>query len=247
MKGTTLLIMGGNSKMAVATAVAFAREGANIVIIGRRPQRNALASEAVEEIGGQCLALVGDVTDEEQVASAVAAATAEFGGLHWAFNNAGADQPSKRIPDLTREDYELQFDVNVRGTFYGLKHEIPAIIASGGGAICNNASAAAHIGVPTHALYSAAKAAVVSMTRSAALEFARENVRVNVISPASTDSDMFNAFRAQNPQAAAEAAKRYKMGRMGTAEEIAKAVLFLSRDATYTTGHALPVDGGVLT
>jgi NAD(P)-dependent dehydrogenase (short-subunit alcohol dehydrogenase family) len=233
--------------MAIATAVSFAQAGSNVAILARRPERNDVAATAVRAAGGRCLTIVGDVTKEAEVQGAVETTVAEFGGLHWAFNNAGVDQPTARIHELTEQDYDLLFDVNVRGTFLGMKHAIPAIAASGGGAVVNNASAAAHMGVATHALYAAAKAAVVNLTRSAALEYAGQNVRVNAISPASTDSEMFNAFREANPEAAAKAAERYRLGRMGTPEEIARAVMYLCRDATYTTGHALPVDGGALT
>lgn len=247
LDGSTLLIMGGTSTMAVTTAVAFAREGANIVITGRSEERNARAAQTVQQVGGACLTLVSDITDEKQVESAINTAVAEFGGITWAFNNAGIDQVPAKLPEISNEEFSRQFDVNVRGIFLAMKYEIPAILNCGGGAIINNASAAAHMGVPTHGIYSAAKAAVVSLTRSTALEYARTSLRINAISPASTDSEMFNAFCKNYPEAAAEAAKRHRMGRSGRAEEIANAVLFLCRDATYTTGHALPIDGGALT
>lgn len=142
------------------------------------------------------------------------------------------------------DEYQRLIDVNVRSTFLGLKHMIPAIAAAGGGAICNCASTAGLIPSAQQVVYAAAKFAVVGMTRGAALEAAADKVRINVICPGATTGEMWLDFARDHPDRAAVALARHPMGRVGDKEEVANAVLFLCRDATFTTGHALPVDGG---
>jgi NAD(P)-dependent dehydrogenase (short-subunit alcohol dehydrogenase family) len=245
MNDKTLFVTGGNVGIGLATAIAFADAGANVAIFARREDRNAEARKEVEQLGVQCITFAADVTDEAAVEEAVKHTVKQLGGLHYAFNNAGADQPATVLTTLSREDYDLQMDVNVRGTFLGMKYQIPAVIASGGGAVCNNASAAALLGTPYQTLYAAAKAAVVSMTKSAAIEFATQKVRVNAVCPGATNGDMFLRYSAAFPEQGQMAAEMHPMGRIGDKNEVAKAVLFLCRDATFTTGHALPVDGGL--
>jgi len=245
--GKACFITGGNTGIGLATALEFAHAGADVAILSRRTDRNEAARAEIEAQGVRCLAITGDVTDEGVIRDAIARTSDTFGGLHYAFNNAGADQRPVRLPELSEADYALQMDVNVKGVFFGMKYQIPAIIASGGGAICNNASAAGLVGTPFQALYAAAKFAVVGMTRSAALEYAKDGVRVNVVCPGATTGDMFLRYREQFPEAGELAASYHPMGRIGDKEEVARAVLFLCRDATFTTGHALPVDGGLTT
>jgi NAD(P)-dependent dehydrogenase (short-subunit alcohol dehydrogenase family) len=240
----SVFITGGNAGIGLATALAFAAEGINVAIFARRKERNADAAARIEELGVSCLEFAGDVTDEQQLSLALRQTSEHFGGLHYAFNNAGADQRAVPVTDLTTAEYEQQLDVNLRGTFYGMKHQIPLILQSGGGAICNNASACGLVGSAYQSLYSAAKFAVVGLTKSVALEFAARSVRVNVVCPGATTGDMFLRFKQQFPEAASQAAAAHPMGRVGAKEEVAKAVLYLCRDATFTTGHAFSVDGG---
>ena len=142
LEGRTLFVTGGNTGIGLATALLFAEQGADIAIYARRAETNAQAGRAVEAVGVRCLTFTGDVTDETQLAAALAQTAERLGGLHYAFNHAGADQRAALTADLTITDYTIQMDVNVMGTFLGMKHQIPLMLASGGGAIVNNASAA---------------------------------------------------------------------------------------------------------
>jgi NAD(P)-dependent dehydrogenase (short-subunit alcohol dehydrogenase family) len=245
----TLFVTGGNTGIGLATAMAFAARGGNVALYARRRAQNAEALAQLQALGGGGHYAVydGDVTDEQQLEEALQAAARSLGGLHYAFNNAGADQRAVVTTELTVNDYAVQMDVNVKGTFLAMKHEIPLIRASGGGAICNNASAAGLVGTPYQALYAAAKFAVVGLTKSTALEYAKDGVRVNVVCPGATTGDMFLRYREQFPDAAEMAVGLHPMDRIGRKEEVAAAVLYLLCDATFTTGHALSVDGGLTT
>ena len=244
MKDKTLFITGGNVGIGLATALAFAAHGANIAIYSRRSDKNEEAKKLIEKTGARCIAFAGDATDETQLRGAIDETTHRFGGLHYAFNNVGVSQSAAPLSNLSLTDYESQMDGNVKSTFLSMKHEIPVIIASGGGAICNNASASGLVATSHQSLYSAAKFAVVGMTKAAALELARENVRVNVVCPGATTGEMFLRFRKEFPAVAELAIAKHPMGRIGLKEEVAQAVLFLCHDATFTTGLALTVDGG---
>jgi NAD(P)-dependent dehydrogenase (short-subunit alcohol dehydrogenase family) len=244
LAGRTCFVSGANSGIGLATALRFAREGANVAIFARRARENQEARQLIESQGVQCLALTGDVTEESSFRDAIAATVDRFGGLHYGFNNAGASQSVTPLVDLSLEEFERIMSVNVRGTFLGLKYMIPAIKASQGGAICNCASAAGLIPSAFQVAYAAAKFAVVGMTRGSALETAKDGVRVNVVCPGATTGEMWVKFAAQNPQRAKAALAKHPLGRVGLKEEVADAVLFLCRDATFTTGHALSVDGG---
>jgi NAD(P)-dependent dehydrogenase (short-subunit alcohol dehydrogenase family) len=244
LAGRTFFVSGANSGIGLATALRFAREGANVAIFARRAHENEQARQQIEAQGAVCLSLNGDVTDETSFRDAIAATVRRFGGVHYGFNNAGASQSVTPLVDLSIEEFERLMNVNVRGTFLGLKYMIPAIKASQGGAICNCASAAGLIPSALQVAYAAAKFAVVGMTRGSALESAKDGVRVNVVCPGATTGEMWLKFAAENPERAKVALAKHPLGRVGLKEEVADAVLFLCRDATFTTGHALSVDGG---
>jgi NAD(P)-dependent dehydrogenase (short-subunit alcohol dehydrogenase family) len=244
VKGKALFVTGGNVGIGLAAALAFAKEGANIAILARRAAKNQEARTMIEAHGVRCLTFAADAIDESALQRAIAEAASAFGGLHYAFNNVGVSQRGSSLATLSLDDFEEQMAGNVKCTFLAMKHEIPVIMASGGGAICNNASASGLSATAYQALYSAAKFAVVGMTKAAALELAQSNVRVNVVCPGATTGDMFLRFRAEFPDIAATAVAAHPMGRIGLKEEVAQAVLFLCRDATFTTGLAFTVDGG---
>jgi len=244
LNGKTLFVTGGNVGIGLAAALAFAQEGANIAIYARREDKNDEARKLIEVAGAKCLTFAADATDETQMKEAIAQTVRMLGGLHYAFNNVGVSQGAVPLRDLSVEEYQSQMDGNVKSTFLAMKHEIPAITASGGGAICNNASASGIVATSHQALYSAAKFAVVGMTKAAALELAKQNVRVNVVCPGATTGDMFLRFRQEFPEIADQAIAKHPMGRIGLKEEVGQAVLFLCRDATFTTGLAFTVDGG---
>lgn len=244
LEGKTFFVTGGNSGIGLATALRFAREGADIAIFSRRGDRNEEARALIEAQGRRCLIFAGDVAHEEAMREAIAATARAWGGLHYAFNAAGAAQSVTPLTDLTVDEYQTLLDANARGTFLAMKYEIAAIRAAGGGAICNCASAAGLIPSALQVAYAGAKFAVVGLTRGAALECAKDGVRINVVCPGATTGEMWLAFAEKHPERAALALAKHPMNRVGEKEEVAAAVLFLCRDATFTTGHAFPVDGG---
>jgi NAD(P)-dependent dehydrogenase (short-subunit alcohol dehydrogenase family) len=244
LEGKTLFVTGGNSGLGLAVAERFAQEGADVAILSRREDRNDTARELIEAEGRRCLTYPADVTDEAAMREAIAHTVSEWGELHYAFNAAGAAQSLIPLTELSLEEFERLMAVNVRGTFLALKYQIPAIRAAGGGAICNCASAAGLIPSALQVVYAAAKFAVVGMTRGAALECAKEGIRVNVVCPGATTGQMWLDFAAAHPERAERALAKHPMNRVGQKEEVASAVLYLCRDATFTTGCALPVDGG---
>jgi NAD(P)-dependent dehydrogenase (short-subunit alcohol dehydrogenase family) len=244
MKDKAVFVTGGNVGIGLATALAFAEQGANVAIYARRADKNTEARRLIEKAGVRCITFTADATEEIQIQTAIAETAQKFGGLHYAFNNVGVSQSALPLKQLSLAEYEHQMDGNVKSTFLAMKHEIPAIVASGGGAICNNASASGLVATSHQALYSAAKFAVVGLTKATALELAKENVRVNVVCPGATTGEMFLRFREEFPAVAEQAIAKHPMGRIGLKEEVAQAVLFLCRDATFTTGIAFTVDGG---
>lgn len=246
MKDKTILITGGNDGIGLVTARLFSRLGANVAIIGRRSDKNESARKEIAAEGGQCLALTGDVSKESDVINAVAETFKQFGSLHYAFNNAGGEGGPKPIMEQTEEEYYSTTDVHIKGTWLCMKHEIPYLLKSGGGAIVNNSSAAGHSGTLMMPIYSACKHAMIGLTKSVALEFAKRNIRVNAVCPGATWTPGYAQWAASDPDMTAAVIVQHAMGRVAQSEEVAAAVLYLCRDATFTTGSSLMVDGGYL-
>jgi NAD(P)-dependent dehydrogenase (short-subunit alcohol dehydrogenase family) len=239
-----VLITGGTSGIGRATAVAFAEQGANVVAAGRRDSEGGETVRLVEKAGGQGLFVRADVTVEEEIASLVARTVAHFGRLDFAFNNAGIGGERGAGIANTGEVFDRIMDINVRGVFFGMKHQIPAMLQSGGGAIVNNASILGLKPAAGSPIYSASKFAVVGLTRSVALEFAAKSVRVNAVCPAIIETDMTQQLRSDD-ETRNYLLQRHPIGRFGQPEEVAAAVLYLcSPGATFITGVALPLDGG---
>jgi len=248
--GKVALITGGTSGIGRPTAVAFAEQGANVVVAGRREAEGAESVRLVEKAGGNGLFVRTDVAIEKEVEAMVARTVEYFGRLDFAFNNAGVsggEMDSGKGIANTNDFFNRIMDANVRGVFFSLKHEIPAILQSGGGAIVNNASVAGLraiiAGTP---IYTASKFAVVGLTRSVALEFAAKGVRVNAVCPAIIETEMTEHL-SQNNELRAKIMAMHPIGRFGQSEEVAAAVLYLcSPGAAFITGVTLPVDGGIL-
>ena len=186
-----VLVTGGTSGMGRATALAFAAEGARVVVAGRRQQNGEESVRMIEKAGGEGLFIKADVSREDEIGQLVQRTVDQFGRLDIAFNNAGtAGRGFEPISNVTADSFDEMFAVNVRAVALGMKHEIAAMLRSGGGAIVNNASAAGLRPLPQLSLYSASKSAVISLTKSAALEVAAQGVRVNTICPATFETEM---------------------------------------------------------
>jgi NAD(P)-dependent dehydrogenase (short-subunit alcohol dehydrogenase family) len=238
------LITGGTSGIGRATAIAFAEQGADVVIAGRREAEGAESLSLVQKAGGQGLFVQVDVNDESEIEAMVAKTLERFGRLDFAFNNAGVGGLGRATMTATADVYDQIMNINVRGVFFSMKHQIPAILRSGGGAIVNNASVLALRPSANSPIYSASKAAVVGLTKSAALEFAPRGVRINAICPAIIETDMTEQMRGDE-QTRAYLLSRHPVGRFGQSEEVAASVLYLcSPEAAFITGVALPLDGG---
>ena len=246
MTGKSLFITGGNEGIGLATALLFAEQGVNIGILGRRAERNADAKKQIEAKGVKCIAVTGSVINEGDVSGAIKRVTDAFGGLHYAFNNAGVVATPKPFPQLTDDDFEHLIGVNLKGVWLSMKHELPAIMATGGGSIVNTGSIASTVGMPMLPLYVASKHGLLGMTKAAALEYAQQGIRINAICPGTTeDTGMHVNMSADFPQVGDMLKKMVPMGRMGKPHEIAGCVLYMCSDsASYMTGQAVYIDGG---
>ena len=242
--GKVALITGGTSGIGRATGIAFAKQGANVVVAGRRETEGAESLTLIQKTGGQGLFVRVDVNNESEIEAMVAKTLERFGRLDFAFNNAGVGGLGRATMTATADIYDQIMNINVRGVFFSMKHQIPAILQSGGGAIVNNASVLGLRPSANSPIYSASKAAVVGLTKSAALEFAPKGLRINAICPAIIETDMTEQLRGEE-QTRAYLLSLHPVGRFGQSEEVAASVLYLcSPEASFITGVALPLDGG---
>jgi len=241
--GRSAFVTGAGSGIGAATAVELAARGAKVALMGRRPEPLEATAAAIRAGGGVALVLVGDVADATHVENAVRRTVAEFGGLHLAVNNAGVDGGTQKLADVSVESWQRTIGVNLSGVFFGLKYEIPAIVASGGGAIVNISSVFSDRGLAQHAAYTASKHGVHGLTRTAAHDYARDKVRINELLPGVIDTPMLDSNRGMVEQMTAF----IPQGRLGQPAEVARAICFLLGDgASYMTGARVSVDGGFL-
>ena len=238
------LITGGTAGIGRATAIAFAERGANVVVTGRREAEGAESVALIQKAGGQGLFVRADVSVESEIASSVALTLEHFGRLDFAFNNAGVGGEGRGTITAPGDVYDHIMNINVRGVFFSMKHQIPAILLSGGGAIVNNASI---LGLRPRAgspIYSASKAAVIALSKSVALEFAPKGIRVNAVCAAIIETDLTEKIRSDD-ETRRNLLASHPVGRFGKSEEVAAAVVYLcSPEAAFITGAALPIDGG---
>jgi NAD(P)-dependent dehydrogenase (short-subunit alcohol dehydrogenase family) len=242
--GKVALVTGGTSGIGKATALEFARAGAKVVLTGRREKEGAQVVDEIKKLGGDAGFVRADVAKDADVKRMVDFTVEKFGRLDVAFNNAGVEWKGP-LDQATEAEYRRVFDINVWGVLNSMRHEIPVMLKNGGGAIVNTSSVAGHIGLAQVSVYIASKHAVEGLTKSVALEFAKQNIRVNAIAPGVIATEMFDRFAGDELRD--QITSIVPVGRVGASEEIAAAVLYLCSDnAKFTVGTSLVVDGGFI-
>ena len=248
LDGKSALITGGGGGIGRATALIFAREGARLAVADAVEAAASETVALVNKAGGQAIALTGDVTESGAVQSMIGAVISAYGGIDCAFNNAGiagyrVDAAGKKTHEWADESFDRMIAVNLRGVWLCMKHEITQMLAQGGGRIVNTGSIAGLIGLPTSSAYVAAKHGVLGLTKTAALEYAQENIRVNAVCPGYIETDMTK----DTMRHGANLMRMVPFRRMGKPEEIGEMVLFLCSDrSSYISGGCYNVDGGYM-
>jgi NAD(P)-dependent dehydrogenase (short-subunit alcohol dehydrogenase family) len=246
MSSNVVLITGALTGIGRATALAFAHEGARVVVSGRRDEAGQALATELRALGAEAEYVRADVRHEDDVRSLVDQTVARFGRLDVAVNNAGTEGQPGPVTEQSADSYVATFETNVLGTLLSLKHELRVMLAQGHGNIVNLSSVLGRVGVPGGSVYSASKHAVEGLTKSAALEAAGSGVRVNAVAPGPVETEMLNRFTASVDRKAGLLAG-VPAKRAGTPEEIAQTIVFLASDkAPFITGQSIAVDGGKL-
>jgi NAD(P)-dependent dehydrogenase (short-subunit alcohol dehydrogenase family) len=240
------IVTGASSGIGRAAAMVFARHGARVVAAGRRSKLCEETAALVHQEGGQALAVPCDVSQAAEVEALVQRTVARFGRLDCAFNNAGLQEPVRRLHEQPPDEWARTVDTNLRGTWLCMKYELAQLVAQGrGGAIVNGASTAGLFGVPGSAIYTASKHGVVGLTKAAALEYAKDDIRINAICPGITRTPLIEGIIGGREKVENYLTAYSALGRMAAPEEIAEAAAWLCSDAaSFVTGIAMPVDAG---
>lgn len=245
--GRVALVTGGTSGIGRAVAIAFAEAGADVAIAARHEAQAHAVCEAIEKAGGRACFVRADVRSEEDVSRMVKATVERFGRLDFAINNAGAGGDMAPLEATDQAVWDDAMAINARGVWLSMRHEIPAMLATGSGAIVNMSSIYGMAGRAAHHAYVASKHAVIGMTRSVALEYATRGIRVNALCPGATRTESMRQAEAAVPEIVAALVAEHPMKRMASEAEVAGAALWLcSEGAAYMTGAPLLLDGGFL-
>ena len=241
------LVTGGGDGIGRATSIAFARDGARVVVADIQLDKANKTVALIREFGGEALAVQADVAEPEDVQAMVEGAVASYGSLDCVSNNAAGGARFAMLPDMQEEDWDRAQSICLKGVWLCLKYQIPAMLKSGGGAIVNIASLSGVRGEAMQSPYSAAKGGVIALTRTAAAEWARDGIRVNAVNPGGILTEGIRHYFAKVPGAREKTEAVHAMRRLGKPEEVADAVCYLVSDrASFITGTTLDVDGGIM-
>lgn len=244
MDNKVALVTGGNSGIGRASAQAFAERGAKVVVAARRTDRGEETVELIKAAGGEALFVKTDVAKLDDIKTMFCQTLDSYGRLDYAFNNAGTEGTVVPLVEQKEEDVDYTLNVNTKAVWWCMKFEIEQMLKQGGGAIVNMSSLFGLRAAPGFSIYAASKHAVVGLTKAAALEYAKKNIRVNAVAPGPIDTELLRRAFGGNPQPLAETVP---LGRIEQPNVIAEAVVWLCSDAaSFVTGHTLPVDGGTL-
>jgi NAD(P)-dependent dehydrogenase (short-subunit alcohol dehydrogenase family) len=246
-EGKVALVTGGTTGIGRATAVAFAREGAKVVVAGRHVDEGEATVSFIKQQAGDALFVQADVSQARDIEELIQSVVTSYGRLDYAVNNAGTEGATGPITTLSEESWETTIAINLRGTWLSVKAEVMTMLAQGG-AIVNVASALGMVGIPGMTIYAASKSGVIGLTKAAAIEYAKAGIRVNAVSPGPIDTTMLLRIAGGDEQAKNQMDSSIPLGRLGHPEEVAAAAIWLCSDAaSFVTGHNLVVDGGYVT
>ena len=239
----TALVTGGSFGIGRATAIAFAARGAKVVIADCIEDYETM--NIIKKAGGNAIFIKCDISINKEVQMLIEKTVSTFGSLDFAFNNAGIEGSASSTHECTEENWDRTLNVNLKGVWLCMKHEIPIMLKNGKGVIVNTASIAGLVGFQNLCAYTASKHALVGLTKTAALEYAKMGIRINTVCPGVIKTPMIDRFTGKKKEAEQQFENMEPVGRMGQPEEVAEAVIWLCSDASsFVTGIALPVDGG---
>jgi NAD(P)-dependent dehydrogenase (short-subunit alcohol dehydrogenase family) len=243
--GKVAFVTGGGNGISRAAALAFARQGASVAVVDLTETVAREVTDQVEREGGKALPIGCDVSKSGDIRAALSATVEAYGGVDIAFNNAGIEQKEKPLAEIADDEWEKLVAVDLTSVFLSMKYQIPLLLQRGGGVIVNTSSGAGIRALPNQAAYTAVRHGVIGLTKTAAMDYATANIRVNAVCPGSIDTPMLDRVSAGSEERRKQMIAGEPIGRLGKPEEIADAVLFLRSDASsFITGHALVVDGG---